>query len=281
MSSSWEQVMQYSRLISLPEAFLQLKKVLSKDEYSMAEVALAISHDPALSARLLRLVNSPLYASAVEIDTLFRAVNMMGTRQIYDLALATSVAQTFDKIDCKVIDMPKFWFRSVYCAVAARLLAQACNVLDCERLFVAGLLYDIGHLLMYRGVPELCVQALIEARDTGRALHLVEQQLCHLDYARVGAELMRQWQLPASLRETTEFHIEPQKALRFPLETSIVHIASKLAGEQEMPKAFHPIKPSALQTCGLDIKQVLDIRKAAEMQVQDVVNTLFGLQKTA
>lgn len=88
---------------------------------------------------------------------------------------------------------------------------------------------------------------------------------------------MRLWQLPASLRETTEFHIDPQKALRFPLETSIVHIASKLAGEQEMSEDLHPIKPSALQTCGLDIKQVMDIRKAAEMQVQDVVNTLFAV----
>ena len=281
MQSSWEQVMGQARLISLPEAFLQLKKVLEQEDFSMADVALAISQDPALTVRLLRLVNSPFYGLSGEIDTVFRAITMIGTKQVYDLALATSVAQTFDKMDSKVMDMERFWRRSVLTALAAKRLALACDVSDSERLFVAGLLHDIGHLVMYQGLPELCLQAIIEARESGRSLYQVERELCNLDYARVGGALMRQWQLPGCLRETTEFHVEPEKSLLFPLETSLVHIAVVLSGEQPITPEVHRIHSFALKTCGLEVDACIDIRQQAEQDTAQVYASLFPLKKVA
>ena len=281
METSWEQVMSHARLISLPEAFLRLQKVLADDDFSMADVALAISQDPALTTRLLRLVNSPFYGMAGKIDTVFRAVTMIGSKQVYDLALATSVAQTFDQMDSKVMDMERFWRRSVFCALAAKKLAGACNVLDSERLFVAGLLHDIGHLVMYQGLPELCLQAIIEARESGRSLHQVEHELCDLDYARVGGALMRQWQLPGSLRETTEFHVDPEKALMFPLETCLVHIAAVLSDDFPVTPEIHQIHAFALETCGLNVQACIDVRQQTEQDVAQVYASLFPLKKSA
>jgi HD-like signal output (HDOD) protein len=281
MPSSWEQVMSQARLISLPEAFLELKRVLEQEDFSMADVALAISQDPALTARLLRLVNSPFYGLSGKIDTVFRAVTMIGAKQVYDLALATSVAQTFDNMDSKVMDMERFWRRSVFSALAAKRLALACDVADGERLFVAGLLHDIGHLVMYQFLPELCLQAIIEARESGRLLHQVERELCSLDYARVGGALMRQWQLPGSLRETTEFHVEPEKSLLFPLETSLVHIAVVLSDNQPMTPEVHHIHAFALETCGIDVETCIQIRQQAEQDAAQVYASLFALKKTA
>jgi len=140
--------------------------------------------------------------------------------------LATSVADTFAGMSSDIMDMQTYWQRSIHCGVLARSLALECNVLDSERLFVAGMLRDIGHLIMYQSIPDLAQQAMASAAETGQPLFRVEQELIGLDYARVGGTLMRQWTLPESLRESTEFHVEPGRARDYPLETGIVHLAA-------------------------------------------------------
>lgn len=86
-----------------------------------------------------------------------------------------------------MIDLNVAWRNSVYCAVASRLLASRCNVLDCERLFVEGLLHDIGHLVMYAKIPALASEALVRSRNEGTELFRVERKLIGVDYAEVGA----------------------------------------------------------------------------------------------
>ena len=274
--SNWETVIATSRLISLPKAFLQLKKVLDQPDFSMAEVALPISQDPALTTRLLRLINSSFYGFSGEIDTVFRAVTMIGSQQVYDLALATSITQTFDHMDSKVMDMCKFWRHSVFCGLAAKNLAKACNVPDSEQLFVAGLLHDIGHLIMYQSVPEKSYQAIIQAQETGQPLHIIEREIIGLDYARVGGALMHQWQLPESLRETTEFHLEPERANLFSLETCLVHIAVKLP---EANNDTVQLPAHVLETTGLSVDECMDIKQQTELDVIKVLNSLFPLKK--
>lgn len=285
MTSYWEQVIAEARLISLPEAYLQLKEVLDDPDYSMAEVAVPISQDPALTARLLRLVNSSFYGFAGNIDTVFRAVTMIGSQQVYNLALATAVAQTFDSMDNRIMDMTEFWRHSVFCGLAAKNLAKACNVLDSERLFVAGLLHDIGHLIMYQSIPELSQQAILKAQKTGQALHLVEKELTGLNYTRVGGELMRQWQLPGSLRETTEFHLEPEKALSYPLETHLVHIAVIMARAEkvaiEANNASLEIHQTSLEAAGLSMDTCVKISQETEQNVMTVLASMFPLKNTA
>lgn len=276
MSSNWEQVMSNARLISLPEAYLQLKKVLGQEDFSMAEVAVPISQDPALTTRLLRLVNSSFYGFSGQIDTVFRAVTMIGTQQVHDLALATAVAQTFDGIDNSYMDVTSFWRHSVFCGLAAKNLAKKCDLKDSECLFVAGLLQDIGHLIMYQSIPELSQQCMLQAGESGQPLHLVERDMLGLDYARVGCALMQQWQLPTSLRETTKFHLEPEKALLFPVETFIVHIARTMTGDDFDMTGLHP---GSLGITGLSMDQCIEARQQTEQDVMTVLNSLFPVKK--
>lgn len=264
MTTVWEQVTGNARLISLPEVYLRLKELIAQPDFSMADVALIIGQDPALTTRLLRLVNSPYFGLAAKIDTVFRAVSMLGTRQVHDLALATSVAYSFAGMPSGVIDMPKFWRRSVFCGLVSRGLAKAARVQDSERLFVAGLLRDVGHLVMYQTVPESCREAMLVAAQHEKPLYLVERELIGIDHARVGGVLMRQWQLPGALREVTEFHVEPRRALEFPKETYLVHLAALLimAAEtgQEFGSGVLDAQDECWQITGLTSQQCLAVQ---------------------
>lgn len=283
MATVWQQVTAKAKLVSLPEVYLQLKDLLVQPEYSVRDAAEIIERDPALAARLLRLVNSSFFGLAARVDTVFRAINMLGAQQVHDLALATSVAQSFEGMSSEVMDMASYWRGSVLCGLISRMLSQRCSKLDGDRLFVAGLLRDIGHLVMYQSVPELAQRALALAADSGRPLYLVEQEQIGLDYARVGGVLMRQWGLPESLREVTELHVEPGRSLRFRLETFVVHIADLLAGSIEGNKEFSSqaerVHPDSWGVTGLTVEQCDSAVDEAKLNLESVMQLMFPVTK--
>lgn len=285
MPTVWEKVTENAKLISLPDIYFRLKAVLDDPDYSMADVTEVISHDPAMTARLLRLVNSAYFGFAAKIDTVSRAVGMLGAQQVHDLVLATSVAETFDGMSNPVMNMQRYWLKSVTCAVASRELAVLCNVLDSERVFVAGLLRDIGHLILYQSAPGPAQQALEHAHKQGVPLYKVERVLLGICYAKVGGALMRQWNLPRSLWEPAEFHVEPAMAKEFPLITAIVHIAAvvteAMQGNEDQQGALGKVDANAWQVTGLGVEQCMEIQEKVEKQLPAVMNLIFPVEKKA
>lgn len=285
MPSVLEKVTANAKLISLPDVYLRLKAVLEKQDYSMGEVADVISHDPAMTARLLRLVNSAYFGLAAKIDTVNRAVSLLGTQQVHDLVLAVSVADSFDGLSNQVMDMRRFWRNSVSCAIASKELAARCNVLDSERLFVAGLLRDIGHLILFQTVPSQIQQAMQHARKQGVPLYRVERLLLGIDYAKLGGTLMQQWQLPKSLWEPTECHVEPALAEEFPLIASLLHIAAVITDavdeERDVSACVDRLNPIVWHNTGLTAAQCEDIPERVEKQFASVINLIFPAQAMA
>jgi len=263
MSTIWEQVTAGAKLISLPDIYLRLRDVLDDPEFSMSDVA------------------DVDYGNAVRRGVVTRN----GEKEVHDLVLATSVTETFDGISSDVMDMSRYWRRSVHCGVLSRLLANKCNVLDSERLFVAGMLRDIGHLIMYQTVPELSLQAMEQASETGQPLFKVEQEVIGLNYARVGGALMRQWDLPRSLTQATEFHVEPGRTEENALETAIVHLAALMAESAdagEGPEIWSErVDQVAWQTTSLTLSQCIECMSEADGQIDQVVQLIFPAQNRA
>ncbi len=278
MKDTWKQVTKALDLISLPDVYLKLKNILDHPDFSMAKVAVVISQDPAITLRLLRLVNSSYFGLRTKVETVDRAVTLLGTDQILDLVLTTSVAQSFNGLVTEVMDMPKFWRRSVNCAIIARLLAYASEGCDGERLFVAGLLHDIGHLVMYKTIPELSLDAINAAKENEEPVFKTERFFTGFDYAKVGSFIMQKWDLPRSLCETTEFHVEPQKSEKYPLETALVHIASLLSqtdDDTDFDNGALKVDPLAWNVTGLTLEQCIDIKGDAESEANMVMNLIF------
>ena len=145
---------------SLPTIFYQINEAVGDPRSSMRDIAQIISADQSLSARLLRLVNSAFFGFPSKIDTISHAVTIIGTKQLRDLALATTVIQMFKGIPNDLIQVKSFWQHSIGCGIGSRLLASFQKMANVEHFFVSGLLHDIGRLILYSNKSEDARKAL-------------------------------------------------------------------------------------------------------------------------
>ncbi len=216
------------RLVSLPEVCIQVQALADSSHTTADDIADVVSKDTALTTRLLKLVNSAYFSLPRKIDTVSRAVNMIGMRELRNLTLAASAAEVFSRIPPDLIDMAGFWQHSVYTGLLARNLAQCCNVLHSERLFTAGLLHDVGRLLMFMKVPDETASAEALRLQSRRDICEIEEELIGFSHAEVGEALLLHWNMPENLCASIRYHHNPEAASDAHLESAIVHIADQV-----------------------------------------------------
>ncbi|MBU1002282.1 MAG: HDOD domain-containing protein [Proteobacteria bacterium] len=216
-------------LPSLPTIYAELQEVIAAPGTSAGNVAHVISRDTGLTASLLRLVNSSFYSFPSQIETISRAVTLVGTAQLTTLAIGTTVMKLFSDIPDELVSMETFWRHSIATGILARNLARRAGEKDPERLFVAGLLHDVGLLMMYQAIPDKCRLVHSFVRDHGAILHSAEMNILGFDHAMLGGMMLRKWNLPYPLVNAVLRHHTPDKSEEH-LEPTLVHIANNLAG---------------------------------------------------
>lgn len=258
-------------LVTLPDVFIRINRLVEDPNSNIDEIAKVISQDPSFTVRLLRVANSSFYGFSSTIATVPKAVSVIGTAQIRSLALATSVASSFEGLPNTLVSMTDFWRHSLYCALIARILAKQARKCEPDAVFTAALLHDIGELVIFNRLPQQAKESLLLVLDSGDELPIyqAERQLIGFDHAQVGGELARQWKLPPMLEECIEFHHEIRSAQRFPRETALVHIANILALMAEVkttdPLDVPPIDEQAWELIGLEADEVM-LATVAEAQ---------------
>ncbi len=277
MSSPEELVSGTESLLSMPEVYFRVRALVQDPDSGPADIADVISCDTGLSARFLRVANSAFFGMRGQVETVSRAVAIMGMQQAHDIVLATSVARAFSGVPSSLVDMEQFWRSSVYCAIVSRMLAVRCDVLDSERLFVEGLLRDVGHLVMYLKVPEQARRALMQAKQESCPLHRMERKVVGCDYAQVGGELMSVWGLPESLIMAIRYHTEPSMVQKHRLETSILHIAAGVAASSLNSGNMPPfeIEPVAWEATGLSEADLDEAKGSANQELSNVLDLFF------
>lgn len=243
------------QVASPPVIYQRLLEVINHPRSGAGDIARVVRDDPGLTARLLRVVNSAFYAFPQPIETVAQAVTVVGTAQVRDLALATSVMTMFTGIPKDLADMDSFWRHSLACGVGARVLATLRRETNVERMFLAGLLHDLGRLILFMHEGERCRGLLEEAKSTGELLYVLEKNDLGFDHGHVGGALLELWNLPPSLQEAVEYHHRPRQASRFPVEAAAVHLADITAnalqlgssGERRVPA----LAPEAWEATGL------------------------------
>lgn len=221
------------RLVSLPEVCIRVNEMLDEPAVTAAELGQIISQDTSLTARLLKIVNSSYYGFQSKIETVSRAVTVVGLRELRGLVIAASAVETFSNVPDTILNKVRFWRHSLYCGVIARLLAEQCNVLHSERLFVAGLLHDIGKLIIAQRLPTETRMVALEAESGKRSEFEIEQDFLGFDHAEVGGELMKAWNMPETLFESVAYHHDPRRAESGVIETCLIHLANVLTDEAE------------------------------------------------
>lgn len=279
MHSAQELVANIEGLTSLPTVYLRIREELDSEDCSLAEVARIISADPALTARLLKVVNSALYGYGGRIETIQRAVTILGLQQVHDMVLAMSVGSVFENFKPEHMDMRRFWQGSVMCGLAAREIGYQSKTLNPERLLTIGLLSDLGHLVMYQTVPLLAEEAQVLASSTGEPLHQVECRIVGCDYAEVGATLAEQWKLPNCFAQAIGAQVTPRLGGDFVTEASILNLATHIiaadrAGEPS-EVAAERVDPLVWAQIGLEPDTFGNLRERAELNLASYIAILF------
>jgi putative nucleotidyltransferase with HDIG domain len=215
-------------LVSLPTIFFQVERAINHPSSSSTDIAKALRTDQGLSARLLRIANSAFYGFPQRVESVDQAIRIIGTRQLHDLVLATVVLTQFRGVDANLVTMKSFWQHSFACGIAARSLATLRRESNVEHFFVAGLLHDIGSLVLYQEFPQRAAVALEMHRREKTALDEVERSVIGCDHGQVGAALMTLWKLPESYREVAANHHNPAGSRSPSVGTAVVHIADLL-----------------------------------------------------
>lgn len=270
-------------LVSPPDVCIRIFELLEDDRVSASRLGDVIARDPALTARLLRIVNSPFYGFTRRIDTVSRAVAVIGASELHTLVVAAAARTSFARIPNFIVNIDTFWRHGIGCGVLARELARRCRILHPERLFVAGLMHDLGSLVFYQREPDIMRGLLLDARGDETLLARHERHRFGFDHAELGARLLDRWQLPATMVQAIRFHHEPARAADSALEAAIVHVADAIANHEEdgafyaSPSARLLTDGSAWRLLGLepDPALVADV-VAATREAHRVAVELFG-----
>ncbi len=214
---------------SIPIIYFKLNEAINDPNTSIHKVSNVISEDASLSARLLKLVNSPFYGFPQKIGTISEAVFLVGSQQVRDVALATTMMSTFNGIPGELMNMEKFWIHSLACGVGAKVIAETIGEPEFERFFVAGVLHDIGRLVLFSKAPEESKTILQRSLIEKRPMVEIEYDEIGCSHAEIGRALFDAWKLPQYYQEVAAFHHAPYRAQQYPLETIIVHVADTVA----------------------------------------------------
>jgi HD-like signal output (HDOD) protein len=285
MASAQELVQSCSNLFTLPEIYLRVRDVVDNPVSTMDDLANVLKIDPAISARLLKIVNSPFYGFPKQIDSISRAVNLIGMQSINDLVTATTIGQTFTGMTSDLMDLSAFWRKSVLCALLAGKIAKDNGTEESERFFIEGLLRDIGHLVLYQTIPQRAQSALIEAGYLGSPLAEVERSSIGYDFTEIGAELIRFWSMPSQIEQAIRHQLSPNQAGEFALHASIVHLAGTLADHAVLESAEVNRLPAcdqfALSCTRFNVDECTTLLKEAKEQLQNTLAFVYPLAMAA
>jgi len=270
-----------TELTSLPDIVMQINDMVNDPSCTVADIGNLISQDTGLTARILKIVNSPFYGFPSEIDTVSMAITIIGVRQLRDLVFSTCVVSKYRQIPEDLLNPDYFWQHSIGCALAARTIAARIKLPNSERLFTNGILHDIGQLMMCIASPEKARQLLELSRDSKQPIEEFEQAVFGFTHGDVGAAIVRKWRLPEAFIEPIQFHTSPSLAEKFTVETAVIHLAnavSHIINPENAEGDNVEIDEQVWQTLKLNKEELPNIIDDVVPQLQEIFQILYQQQ---
>ncbi len=193
------------RLPSLPSIAMRILNAVKTDEASLGELAKIVSSDPALAARVLKISNSSFYALPQKVDNIQKALTILGTETLKNIALSFVIVRCMLTNDGGGFNFDFFWKRAVTAAVASDLISKAIDQKS-DDIFITALLQDIGIVILYLCMSEEYLKVLDEKRASGTSIVAVERKIFNFDHQEVGTRILQKWELPESIYLPIQYH---------------------------------------------------------------------------
>ena len=261
---------QLGTLPSFPPLYLQIMNELGSPNSSIESIAAIIARDPGMIAKMLQIVNSAAIGLAHKVGSPFEAVEYLGLGTVRSLVLSAHIFSCFERTDLKGLSIDRLWDHAIGSAVIARMIMrlEQADPADIEDAYTAGMLHDIGQLMLANSLPKQFQRTLALATESGIPLHDAELEVFGATHAGVAAYLLGLWGLPATLVEAVAFHHTPgQSDLRSFGPLAAVHVADVLEHELKAKIDNRPVKLETDYLAALGVQNRLDTWRAEAVKL--------------
>lgn len=258
-------------LPTLPKVLDEVTQLVEDPNSSTEQIAKVISYDQVLSAKVLKMVNSPIYGFPGRISSIQHALVLLGFNVIRGVIISTSV------FDIMTANMVGLWEHSVGCAMACTEIATAAKLKDPEEYSVCGLLHDLGKVVSAVQLPEAKKQidAVVKKKDVSYLD--AEAEVLGFGHDRINAWLCDHWHMPPKIKEAIAYHHAPLRAEHYPAFPCVVHLANFVVrlleygsgGDDNVPH-LDPKAMKLLKIKVLDLERVLDVLGEKFIEVSDL-----------
>ena len=216
-----EKVQNIIQLPALPAIAVEVASLIDNPNTSVSRITQVISADQVLTAKVLKIANSPFYGFQKKISTLDFAIMVLGFDSLKEILISVSLISAFKKRQDKYFNSREFWEHSLASGIAARTLARQLGYRISGESFIAGLLHDIGILVTHQYFYE-DYKRIVETVTEGKAtFEDTEQGVLFATHGEIGGWLAERWNLPDQLIEAIKFHHRPEMAERNPQLTAL------------------------------------------------------------
>lgn len=265
-----------TELISLPEVYLKIRQLMADDDSDIADFAEIVRLDPNLSLAVLKMVNSAFFGFSRKIENVLQATNMIGIGQLHIIVLGLSAISALDYPN-KLIPLKTFWRSSIFTGVLAQLLAQRLKMPNSEKLFIKGLLHEIGHLVLYAKFPDLTEHAISIATNNTVPIHEAECRVFGCHYGDIGALLLAQWGLSDEYQMAIRHQPAPEMTNPCLETVGLLHLAHGYAQQhvdilESADMAINPIAWETTQLTPKDMECELDAARTITSDMESIIS---------
>lgn len=252
----------------------EIEAALESPECSLGTVGEAIEKDPDLTARLLRLGNSSFYGFSTRLATVTEAISLIGIRQVEDLIVASSIVERFAGVSDSFVSMESFWRHSLACGIGSRLLAMERRLPKPDKFFVAGLLHDVGRLVLFAQAPKATEEVFQLYQREQLLLQEAEVRVLGYDHQQIAEALMRYWNYPENLVQAVAHHHQPAACELAPVEAAVVHLSDYVVNAMQIGSSgerhVSPLSARAWERLRLPIDVLSSLVENIDEQIEAV-----------
>ncbi|PKI13021.1 HDOD domain-containing protein [Colwellia sp. 12G3] len=218
-------VEQASEIFVLSDSFIRIRQLIDDEASTIDDISEVILIDPALAGTVLKLANSPFFNYPGKIDTISKAVLVLGITEVYNLVIAYFTTEAFKNIDANQDYLDEFWMKSVDCALLMKFLGTSLGMVHAERLFILGLLHNLGELVVHQITVEK--QRACDSHDLNLLPWVKQQDVLGFTFGQCSAELLKQWHLPYSIFAPIRDQ-DVEDLSQYNAETQLLYVAKRI-----------------------------------------------------
>jgi len=266
-------------LSTLPSVYHKLNEAINSPNCTTGIISRIVSQDPVLTMKVLRMVNSAFYGFPQEIEDIPQAILIIGLQQLNDLVLANTVISLFEKQHTTLFSMEDFWKFSIASGLSSRILGELSSKRFSERLFVGGLLHNIGRLVMAVAEPDLLIKSHTYSIEKGIQMHEAEKEIFGFSNEAMNKHLMECWSIPSSIIDISSHYLSPENSESHQNEALIVSIANSMIQSLGIGNTgeyfINPVSEKDWQEIELSTNSIEEAITRLNEQLKDVLNTLI------